>query len=315
MRACFPALFGLFVSFCAGQTPVILQYKGLPGVAIYNNGYLLSWDSPQYTRVTLYDRNAKLAYIAPERKNQESSEYMLAVDSDGVVAGAYAWGRPSEGRIDLLDQFGNVSRTIKTGSYIPRQVVFAPDHTLWTVGYDAKAFGTEDFKVLHHYAQTGEELGEALPWSQVSGDVKHPIVDGLRGGQLLYVANNRIGWNAELHYGSPRTWVEISFSGTLLGKYNLEMTGAAHLMTVAMSADGSVYARIVSRDARLNGYATLDRSQGVWRKVTGAPTGILIGSDGNNVAFLNPDPVSGTLQLIPSGRLVPEAIADATAVR
>lgn len=315
MRAVLPLLLGLVsVSVGAGQNRVAVEYKDLPGVAIYNNGYLLSWDSPQYTSVSLYDRDGKLAFIVPERKD-DSSDIMWAVDSDGVVAGAYVRGRPSQGYIDLLDPFGNIASTINTGSYTPRQVAFAPDHTLWTVGYNGKTFGTDDFNVLHHYARTGEELGQELPWSQISGDVQHPGVDAIRGGQLLYVAKDRIGWNAALHFRSPRTWVEVSFSGTVLGKYNLTMSGARYLWPVAMTADGNVYARFANRDGQLIGYATLDRSQGIWRKVSGNPVGIPIGSDGDNVAFLKRDPPSATLQLISSGGLPLEAIQNTPAVR
>lgn len=305
VRAAFPLLIGLAsVTLCAGQTLATAQYEDLPGVPIYNNGYLLSWDSPQYTQVTLYGRDAKLAYSVPERK--DSYTVTWAVDSDGVVAGAYEAHRLMEGRIDLLDSFGNVTRTINTGSYIPQQVVFAPDHTIWTAGYNAGNDGTQDFDVLHHYARTGKELGQALPWSLISGDFEHPVIEIMRGGQLLYVANDRIGWNAALHPG-PRTWIEVSFSGVLLGKYDLKTTSGLPLWPLAMTANGGVYARITSKDFHFSGLATLDRSQGVWQKLTGY-LGVPIGSDGDNLVFCKQNGAWTTLQFVPSGGLRSEAL-------
>lgn len=130
MRTVSPLLLSLaLIPAFVAQTPVPAQYENLPGVAVYSNGYLLSWDSPEYTQVTLYDRDAKPAFSAPERTD-DSSPVMWAVDSDGLVAGAYRPRHLMEGRIDLLDLTGNVTRTMNTGSYIPQQVVFAPDHTI-----------------------------------------------------------------------------------------------------------------------------------------------------------------------------------------
>lgn len=43
VRAGFALLFGVTsVTLCAGQTLATVQYKDLPGVALYANGYLLS---------------------------------------------------------------------------------------------------------------------------------------------------------------------------------------------------------------------------------------------------------------------------------
>lgn len=287
------------VPTCVAQTRVTAQYEDLPGVAIYSNGYLLSWDSPQYTQVTLYSRDGRPAFSAPERKDN-SSPVMWAVDSDGVVATAYRQQHPVEGRIDLLDLSGSVTRTINTGAYIPQQVVFAPDHTIWTAGYNAGNGGTQDLNVLHHYARTGEELGEALPWSQIASDFGHPAIESIRGGQLLYAADDRIGWNAALHTGS-RTWIEVGFSGVLLGRYDLKTSDGLSLFPLAMTTAGNVYAMIFKfHSAR---FAVLDRSKGIWQKVTGDPSGVLIGSDGDNLVFSKTDGVWTTLQFVPSNLL------------
>jgi len=303
MRAVSSLLLSLALSpACDAQTPVTAQYENVHGAAVYSNGYLLSWDSPEYTQVTVYGRDAKPAFSAPERMGD--SHVSWAVDSDGVVAGAYWAHHLMEGHIDLLDRTGIVTRTISTGSYIPLQVVFAPDHTIWTAGNIALNDGSRDFNVLHHYARTGEELGQALSWYQVGGDRKHPVVQPALGSQLLYIANDRIGWNAGwLRPGRrPPTWIEISFSGILLGKYDLETTDGLSLWPAAMTASGNVYTRIAKFRSAAR-FAVLDRSKGVWQKVVGDPPGALIGSEGDNLVFFDPYGARPTLRLATSASL------------
>ncbi len=299
MRAGWPLLLSLaLVPACVAQMPVTTQYENLPGVALYSNGYLLSWDSPHYTQFTLYGRNAKPAFSAPDRTDDSSVTW--AVDSDGVVACAYRLPHLREGRIDLLNLTGNVTGIIDTGSYIPQQVAFAPDHTIWTASYNARNDRAQDFNVLHHYARTGEELGQSLSWTQIAGDLKAPVIESPRGLQLLYIANDRIGWNEVLHRGS-RTWIEVSFSGVLLGKYDLKTTDGLSLMPVAMTATGNTYAMIFKSDSAR--FAVLDRSKEVWQKVVGDPGGVLIGSEGDNLVFSNLDGAWTTLKFAPSGSL------------
>jgi hypothetical protein len=274
----------------------LAQYENLPGVPLYSNGYLLSWDSPFYAQFTLYGPDARPAFSAPERT--DAYQITWAVDSDGTVAAAYSPNRLREGHIDLLDHTGIVTGTIKTGSYIPQQVAFAPDHTIWAACYNAQRQPGQDFNVLHHHARTGEELGQALSFTQIGGDLKHPVIESPRGSSLLYISNDRLGWNEALHTGS-RTWTEVSFSGAILGKYELKTPDGLSLWPDAMTAGGRVYARIIkSRDAAR--FAVLYRSKGVWEKVVGDPGGILIGSQGDNLVFAQVNGTTTTLNFASS---------------
>lgn len=303
MRAVLPLLLSLtFVIRCAGQTPAIAQYENLPGVALYNNGYLLSWDSPKYSEVTLYGRDTQPDYSAAEYKDGVF-HVAWTVDSDGVAATTYQARQAWEGRIDLLDPSGKVTRTINTGSYIPEHVAFAPDHTIWTVGYHAGNDGSgEDFNVLYHYARTGQELRQALLWSQIAGDLNsYTALQSILGGRWLYVANDRIGFYSLSHYGHS-TWIEVSFSGVLLGKYDLGNYGEVSYVPVALTAGGSVYAAIY-KDNRFHGWAALDRSNNAWRKIAGYPKGKIIGSDGETLVFSKSEEVWTFLQFAPPGSL------------
>ena len=153
-----------------GQTPETIRFENLPGTVVYSNGYLVSWDSPHYTEATFYGRDGKPIYSKPEREGSLAYNNAWAVDADGVTAGVYTQQRPWKGRLDLLDANGNVKASVDTGAYIAQHVVFAQDHTLWTVGFIAGNDGSKgDFDVLRHYSRGGEELGRALPWSQLQG--------------------------------------------------------------------------------------------------------------------------------------------------
>jgi len=294
MRAISPLLLSLAWACVASA-----QYENLSGVSLYSNGYLLSWDSPSYTHVTLYGRDGKPAFSALERTDYYQVSW--AADSDGVAAAAYSPTHQKEGHIDVLDQAGIVIGTINTGSYIPRQVAFAPDHTIWAACYNAGSLPGRDFNVLHHYARTGEELGQALSYAQIGGDLKHPVIESPRGLQLLHIANDHIGWNAVLHSGS-RTWLEVSFAGDLLGKYELKTPDGLSLMPLTMTASGNVYAMIFkSRDAAR--FAVLNREKGVWEKVVGDPPGLLIGCEGDNLVFMQLTGTKATLKFTPSASL------------
>lgn len=313
MRVAFLLLLSLsFVLRCAGQTRATVQYEGLPGVALYSDGYLFSWDSPKYSQVTLYGRDTQPAYFVPEHKDG-IYHVAWAVDSDGVAAGAYQLRQAWEGRVDLFDPSGKLKLTIKTGSYVPQHLVFAPDHTIWTVGYNAGNDGSsEDFNVLHHYARTGQELGQALLWSQISGDHNsYTALQPIVGARQLYAANDRIGFESRSHYGHS-TWIEVSFSGVLLGKYDLGRCQELCYVPVAMTAGGSVYA-VISKDDRFDGWAALDRSKEAWHKVAGYPDGKIIGSDGENLVFSQRDGGSTVLQFVPSGSLRFEKLRQQTA--
>ncbi len=131
------------------------------------------------------------------------------------------------------------------------------------------------------------------------------MIETTRGIQLLYTATDRLGWNAALHPG-PRTWIEVSFSGSLLGKYDLKTPNGLSLWTSTMTANGNVYAQILNKGYDPHNLATLDRSTGFWQRVTNASGdwligsgGKLIGSEGDNLVL-----AAGTsLQLVPPSEL------------
>jgi hypothetical protein len=305
MRIALPLFLSLAgVVRCAAQTAAPIRYENLPGVAIYNDGYLISWNSPVYSMVTFYGRDRQRVYSVSEH---EDGIYHVAwtIDSDGVAAGAYQARDAWVGRIDIFNPTGKLTRTINTGSYVPQHVAFAPDHTIWAAGYQAENDGREDFNVLHHYARTGKELGQLLQWSQIAGDENsYTALQPIIGGRWLYTGNDRIGLQVESDFGHS-TWIEVSYSGALLGKYNLGTPGEVCYSLAGMTADGTVYAAISVEDT-FSGWAVLDHSNHAWHKIAGPSAGQIIGSDGENLVFSQHDGDSTVLQLVPSHVLRPE---------
>ncbi len=283
---------------CSAQTPAAVQYESLPAAKVYDAGYLLSWDSPKYSQFTLYRLDAKPAYTVAEHKDGVY-HWAWAVDSDGVTAGAYESRKTSTGRIDLFDPNGRLTLTIDTGAHIPEHVLFARDHTMWAISYTAGDDGSEDFDVLHHYSRTGQELGQALPWSRLESDHNsYTALQAILGARRLFSSDDRIAFVSHTHDGRS-TWIEADSSGTFLEKYDLGRYGALSYMPVAMTASGSVYARIY-KDQSFAGWATLDRSKAAWRKLAGYPKGQIIGSDGDNLVFSKDEGGWTVLSFVPS---------------
>ena len=313
MRATFPAFLSLACAIlCRGQTPSVGYYEAVPRPAHYANGHLFNWSERQ---ITFYRPDTQPPYSI-RQQGERAFTLSWAVDSDGEAARVYTeavranevYSLP-EGRIDLFDPTGKLALTIKTGSYWPQGVSFAPDHSIWTLGYNREAInavrdGKENtFDVLHHYARTGEELGQMLPGAQIATeDNSGGLVRSVIGGRRLFAAGDRLGFVAD-----PHTWIEVSFAGVLLGKHDLGSFPELAYYPMAMTLGGRTYASIY-KEGEFDGWATLDCSTHSWRKVTGYPKGWLIGSDGDNVVFSKEVGAWTVLQSVPSGSLGLEAV-------
>lgn len=293
---------GLAIS-CYGQTPTALQYHDVPGTAaVYSNGYLVTWDSPAYSEMTLYRRDAEIAYSVAQ--NRDGVSYKgWAVDSDGVAAGVYGTVEPWEGRIDIFDASGQLTGTINTGSYLPQSLAFAPDHTLWTVGFNAGNDGSRgDFNVLHHYERSGKELGSAVPWSRIESEHNsYTTLQGIIGARRLFAAKDRLGFSCWTRYGH-HTWIEVSFSGNVLGQYDLGGYEEGSYFPVAMTESGAVYAQAYDA-GHFQGWSVLDRSESAWRKLAGFPKGRIIGSEADDLVFARQDGGLKTVIFVPSKSL------------
>lgn len=300
----FPSfLFLAFLIPCAAQTPGAPHYDGLDGVDLYSNGYVIGWDSPKYSQVTVYGPETKPIYAMPVHGEKGLRCSALSLDSDGVAACTHEDLPPWTGSIELLDGAGRLIQTIKTGSYIPEQVVFAPDRSFWTAGFGAPREGVDgDFDVFHHYSRNGKEIGEAAPWSQLPADHnRYTAVQCLLGGTRLYAGDDRLGLVASLKDGQ-HSWIEISSGGVMLGIYDLGICSDVCYSPAAMTPSGAVYAHVY-REGEPDGFAVLNHSDKAWHALKGFPKGRLIGAAADTLVFSKHDESGAHLTLVSASSL------------
>jgi len=252
-------------------------------VPTFDKGYLLVYD---FEKIDVYAPDGSPLYsVSAEVPNAKTANIQnAAADVDGTMAGAvyYARGRTRGGGIVLFDRFGKQTRFFDTGQYWPTQVCFAPDHTIWTLGWQGFEASREkdDYFILRNYSQDGQELGAFLPRSSFEPE---PVPIGPKTGLWqLRIVNGRIG---ALFYGSsplgpgqksrPMQWVEVDLKGKVLGRWEV----GAELSPEAFTQSGALYTH--SRDAVL----MFDRSTKAWRRVAGTPPGFLLGAQGDSLVF------------------------------
>ena len=205
------------------------------------------------------------------------------------MAGAVEYSRDGTSRtigggIAVFDRSGKQMRFFDTGTYLPTQVCFAPDHSIWTLGWQGpKASGPDqdnDYFILRNYSQEGQKFGAFLPRS--SFEPEPDPIGPITGGWQLRIINDRIG---ALFYGSsilapgqksrPAQWVEVDLKGKVLGRWEV----GTEWFPWAFAQSGNLYTQ--TRDAVL----MFDRSTKAWRRVAGTPAGLLLGADGDNLVF------------------------------
>jgi hypothetical protein len=291
---------------CSAQAVSKVQFESVLRGPMYESGYVLDWNWPVLSTLSVYGPSAKFLYTVQNRET-DRHYFASAIDADGRMARAYHINldRSEEGRIDVLDMSGQVLRTINTGSYQTTSLIYAPDHTLWTVGFVGCTLDDE-FNVVRHYASTGEKLGEAVPWSQIQGSFNScTALQPLIGYRVLFSANDRFGFIGN-NGKTLAKWIEVGFDGKLLGQYDLSPYHGRYFNPRAMTSSGDVYAQIGENGDYHKGYAVLDRSSCTWRKVSGCPEGRLIGADGDNLVFAQSGDGATSLEKVAATALVVE---------
>jgi hypothetical protein len=279
-------LFWLFLILSAASATAQVHdvhYQGnltpLNTTPTFDHGYLVVYD--QDHRVDVFAADGALVYsVAAKVPGSDwAIIYNGAVDSDGTMAaavrGVSAARIPRGGGIALFDRAGAQTHFINTGGYLPSQVAFGPDHSIWTIGWlgDDMASLTADYSTLRNYAQDGKELGEFLPrasFPYAKDPGGEPLILPMLGGWELRVANERV----EVIMHREHLWVQTDLKGQERGRWSYDGRPSA------ITQDG--------RSWRWFGHRlqVFDRS-GVWKAVTfDAPEGNLLGAEGNNLVFL-----------------------------
>jgi hypothetical protein len=253
---------------------------------VFDKGYVVRWDDPDYFKNSLYgpdgQRMYEIAFNAPDSTRTEILS--TAVDTDGVLAVAYeARGKHSAGGIALLDHAGKVIRFIQTGEYVPSQVCFAPDHSIWMYGQVWPRV-ERDYLVFRKYSRDGQQLGafqprSALPaWEGAGIDM---LTGPLLGGAELLASKDRIG--AVLRTGGQKlVWMELDFAGNRQGQWEIDsMKWSPRVFTAGGALYGTKW-----EDHVIAGTALFDKASQTWERVRGVPENISpLGSDGEELIY------------------------------
>jgi hypothetical protein len=239
----------------------------------FDNGYLVAYERDGFA---VYAPDGALAFRTT--KSGRQGVVNVAVDVDGAAAAAIESPDQKNG-IAVFEPNGAEKRFIRTGEFIPSQVCFAPDHTIWAIG-EIKRYRDQpapEYFILRHFSREGDSLGQFLARSSFE-NADHAPATVIVGGWGLRIANGRIG--AYLTFGGGRKlaqWVEADLNGKELGRWSADFDGSP----AAFTQNGDVYARTIA------GVLKLDRATRQWNPVS-TPGRSLIGAMNDTLVFLSP---------------------------
>ena len=238
-------------------------------VPTFDHGYLGVYDEQG---VSVYKPDGSLAMKVLRQAN--SSVDNVDMDVDGSVVAAISRST-SDGMIAIFSPDGSLMREIVTSPYIPSQLAFAPDHSIWVVGSLLPRSQSEpvDFALLRHYARSGELLGQFFPFSTLAENVSANQINV--GLWRIRVTKNRIGMGLSRHAPPGGSlWIEAGLDGKEIGHWEVPL--GKH--PAAMMDDGEIY-------AVGGGLSVLDRTTGTWKPVPAAWNDNLLGADANSLVY------------------------------
>lgn len=273
-----------------------VQYQGdlspLNCIPSFDHGYLIAYDWNNV--IDVYSPDGFLMYRTAVQvpDSKQPSILNADADSDGTVAIAVRFHTNiGGGGFALYDRAGNQIGFFNTGDYLPTQVAFGPDHSIWTIGELAggiEAF-TADYLVLRNYSREGEELGRFLsratfPYVRPRAGIPiQPLVRPMYGVWELRVSNDTV--TAIFHHG--QVWAQTDLKGQEQGRWSLVDNERPR----AITADGRAWTQ------RNHELQVFDRKTGTWNAVKLDAAGTLLGADGDLLVFWEPS--LGTLFWLP----------------
>jgi hypothetical protein len=246
----------------------------------FDKGYLLVYEGG--AEISVYGPSGNL--LSHAVASMPRAKYVIvenaAADVDGTVVSAVEFriDNRRRGGLVLFSPTGQQKSLVETGDYLPTQVDFGPDHSIWTLGWTAtsRESNPREYSVLRNYTPQGTVLGEFLPRSTFEPGPE-PVVPIVGGWQLRVTSR---GAGAVFYASSRRQsreilWVEVNLKGKVLGRWNLPPKHIA-----AYTDDGTVYS------VDTTGMSVLDATTSTWRSVPTISGGPLLGAEGADLVFL-----------------------------
>jgi hypothetical protein len=206
------------------------------------------------------------------------------VDTDGsVVVAVTALGGPSRFVLGILrlDRTGRQTDFINTRRYYPASIAIAPDHSLWTLGWQMTVDNPpyadrQDYMIVRHFSADGKEVKACLPRSSFPAGLE----PGAAGPGNIAVTSDRVGVVAYSgDTGSHGEWIELDLNGHPIDRLRIDNIAKGNVALGAFSADDHVYLQ----GPRGETY-TIDAASHSWRSVA-TQRGLLLGADGINLVY------------------------------
>lgn len=263
-----------------------VNYQGSLGplniTPTFDHGYLVVYDRDD--EVEVFAPDGALMYSVPAKVPGCARAWIRngAVDTDGTMAAAVQGvsdkGKPGSSGVALFDRVGSQFRFVDTGGYLPTQVAFGPDHSVWTIGYLGLTMASfaADYAILRNYARDGRELGQYLPRASFPKDIRGggPLIDPMVGRWELRVTGEQV----DIIMHRAALWVQTDLKGKERGRWDIAHDGG---WPFAITQDGKAW------HADPHSLTVFDRAAGVWRAVPcDLPSGNLVGAEGNNLVFM-----------------------------
>lgn len=293
------ALAVLTLPAVAGPDPVrevtsqatLFARQPMPG---FSQGYLYWVEEIARNHIRVYAPDGQPLLDQSIQPDAAPFVQSVAVDSNGTVAVSYEDSTGEHTGIDLLDRAGKRLASWSTGMYIPRQLAFAGDHSVWSFGRERDpsrpGYSASEYMTVRHYSADGRRLGAYLPRSLFPKGLPPACLSWQE--QALYVTGDRVGLLACSGETSANPeWVELDPNGKLTGRWHL---GSGSHVHVALTGDGHVYAQERAYPNRLR-VLTLDRASGAFEPVPWTVTWWMCGTDGSDLVFADWGP--GALHL------------------
>jgi hypothetical protein len=257
------------------QLDASVIHRGKP-VPKWENGWFLAHDdgSTAPASVTVIDRSGKrLMMDLPIALPGDTSVHIsdIAATKEGNIAIA-ATGNSGAGVgaafLIWLSPAGQIQRVVQTTPFVATKVDFANDGTLWVLGQpiDHSVRSWRELPahpILRKYDSGGQLLLSTLSTDVFKTNGVHPAVRA-----LLVVGTDRVGLYSE----PANLWVEISFSGEILGQWTgLQSHVDGRSTGVGLMPDGRVFVTTQARNLATAkepiGLYQLDKTANTWAPV------------------------------------------------
>ena len=254
----------------------------------FHRGYVYYLGEGRPSQLRLYAPDGHVALVADVQGPGGSPLDLtgLAIDTDGTIAVSYGDTRNgNRGGIEFLDSTGKRTGGIDTQRYLPGNLCYAEDHSLWSFGWqhdkdDPGRADRQDYMLVRKYSG-GKQVGAYLPRSGFPGGLE-PGSDSWQEMRIT-VAHDRVGVLAWRETSDDLEWVDLDLNGNLIGRWRFSGRSEP---SYAFTSDGNLYAlRLVDGDAKNRRLAVFDRASSVWKEIETPIDGALYGADGDELVF------------------------------